>query len=312
MLKSSLRVLTFAVTAALAATAVVPTTAAAITLPGPYKVFEHCPYTNPNIGDYGNCLYNETTSGAFTIGSTTLPIDSPIVLQGGLTVLNGSPLYDAVGAPTLSSPPGHVPGGLLGIVNPAPDWPFPLWVAFWSIVNSVNDVTATMELVAPVQTTFIYALYPPTDGSDPAAATLPLRVRLSNPFLGNTCFIGSAQNPILVKLQTATTNPPPPNQPISGNTGVYNETVTDETNYYSYVSVDGSTLVDNSFAVPAAKGCGNIALGLPILTPLLDFLVSGAVNLKVGLPSASGKNTAVLNGNSRITLGYVVAGQATP
>lgn len=312
MSKSSLRALTFALAAALASAAALPTPAAAITLPGPYKVFEHCPYTNPNIGEYGNCLYNETTSGAFTIGTTTLPIDSPIVLQGGLTVLNGSPLYDAVGAPTLSSPPGHVPGGLLGITNPLPDWPFPLWVAFWSIVNSANDVTATMELVAPVQTVFIYALFPPDDGSDPTAATLPLRVRLSNPFLGNNCYIGSAQNPIVVKLQTATTNPPLPNQPISGNPGTYNEIVTDEANYYSYVSVEGSTLVDNSFAVPAAKGCGNIALGLPIITQVLDALVSGAVNLKVGLPSPAGKNTAILNGSSKIALGYVIAGQATP
>lgn len=312
MSKSSLHALTFALTAALTGIAAAPTTAAAITLPGPYKVFEHCPYTNPNVGDYGNCLYNQTTSGAFTIGSTTLPIDSPIVLQGGLTYLNGSQLYDAVGAPTLSSSPGHVPGGLLGITNPLPDWPFPLWVAFWNIVNSVNDVTATMELVAPVQTVFIYALFPPDDGSDPTAATLPLRVRLSNPFLGNTCYIGSAQNPILVNLRTSTTNPPPPNQPISGDPGVYSETVTDEVNGYSYISVDDSTLVDNSFAVPAAKGCGNVALGLPIVTQLLDALVSGAVNLKVGLPSAAGKNTAILNGSSKITLGYVVAGQATP
>jgi hypothetical protein len=263
---------------------------------GGYARFAHCPYTNPAVGA---CVINTTKSGSFKIGTTTLPIDKPIVLQGGITAIEPSPLYDAVGAPTLASPPGKVPGGLLGIVNPAPDWPFPLWAAFWSAVGAVNDVTATMETVATIQTNFGNALYPPTDGADPTAARLTLRVRLQNPFLGNTCYIGSAQSPVVVNLQSGTTAPPPPNLPISGSIGnAYFGEV--DGNPYAYIQVDDGTLVDNAFAVPAAKGCGNVALGLPIVTQLLDALVSGAVNLKVGLPSAAGKNTAILTGDTSI------------
>jgi hypothetical protein len=264
---------------------------------GPYAMFKYCPYTDPAVG---SCVINTTNSGSLTIGSTTMPIDKPIVLQGGIETIGASPLYDAVGAPTLKSPAAKVPGGLLGIVNPAPDWPGPLWTAFWALVATVNDVNATIEPVQQIQTNFGNALFPPSDGSDPTVARLAVRVHLQNPFLGDKCYIGSAQNPVVLKLQTGTTAPPLPNLPISGNPGTATTVWTDEPNFIGYLQIDGTTLVDNSFAVPAASGCGNIALGLPILTPILDALVSGAVNLKVGLPAVAGKNTAIMTGNASI------------
>lgn len=293
MLKTTLSV---AFATALAGIAVTSTASAAVPT-GPYAVFKYCPYNNPEVGA---CVINTTTSGVLGIGSTTLPITHPIVLQGGIIDTGPSPFYPAVGAPTLSSPPAKVPGGLLGITNPLPDWPLPLWVAFWNIVASVNDVTATLEPVAALQTNFGNALFPPDDGSDPTAAALKVRVRLQNPFLGSSCYIGSPQDPITIKLQTGTTAPPAPNQPISGNPGTYEFETTDPDNGYSVLHIMNNTLVDNSFAVPGAKGCGNIALGLPIITQLLDSLVSGAVNLKVGLPSAAGKNTAIMSGSADI------------
>jgi hypothetical protein len=264
---------------------------------GPYAMFQYCPYTNPEVG---SCVVNTTTSGSLAIGSTVVPVDSPIVLQGGIQSLDASPLYDAIGAPTLSATPAKVPGGLLGLMNPRPDWPAPLWTIFWTIVATANDVNATIEPVETIQTNFANTLNPPTDGSDPTVARLAVRVHLQNPFLGNDCYIGSVQEPIVIKLQTGTTSPPPPNAPISGETGTGSIVVTDPDNFIGYLHVEDSTLVDNAFAVPAAHGCGNVALGLPILTEVLDALVSGAVNLKVGLPSAAGRNTAVLSGDASI------------
>jgi hypothetical protein len=301
--------LSLAFATALAGAAAAPE-AVAGTPSGPYAMFKYCPYTHPDVADGGSCVVNTTRSGMFKIGTTTLPIDQPIVLQGGIKWLSDSPLYDAIGAPTLAAPPAQVPGGLLGIMNPAPNWPGPLWTVFWAIVAVANGVTATMEPVGTVQTNFINALYPPTDGTDPTAARLAVRVRLQNPFLGDNCYIGSAQNPIVIKLQTGTTAPPAPNQPISGDPGETYTVWTDEPNFIGYIQNDGATMVDNSFAVPAASGCGNIALGLPILTEVLDALVSGAVNLKVGLPSAAGKNTAILTGDTSIaSSAYVLASE---
>lgn len=304
MSKSS-RVYAFSIGALMAA--IVAPNAIAGTPSGAFAVFSHCPYaTNPDVGA---CLYATIKGGEVKLGSSATPLVVPAVLQGGLTTpFDASPLYDPVGAPTLSPAPQPVPGGLLGIVNPAPDWPFPLWTAFWSIVNTVNGVTATTELVGPVQTNFSYAVLPPTDGTDPTAILLPVRVRLQNPFLGGTCYIGSASNPIVIHLQTGTTNPPAPNQPISGSPGnVELQTVPLPDGSDGYIiSTTDAVAVDNSFAVPGAKGCGNIALGLPIITDVLDFLVSGAVNLKQGLPSPAGKNSAVMSSDFKVAASQFV------
>ncbi len=54
----------------------------------------------------------------------------------------------------------------------------------------------------------------------------------------------------------------------------------------------GTKLVDNSFAAPGANGCGGI---------LYSWAVDPFVNSIVGVPSAAGTNTAVLE-NSRVQL----------
>ena len=56
--------------------------------------------------------------------------------------------------------------------------------------------------------------------------------------------------------------------------------------------VTGFKLVNNSFSVPAASGCG--------YWPFVS-LITAAVNLKEGLPAASGTNTAIFNGNQNVT-----------
>jgi hypothetical protein len=263
---------------------------------GPYSIFRYCPYqTNPDVGA---CVVATVTSGSFKMGNATVPIGAAITLQGGVRDLGDSPFYPAVGAPTMSPTPQEVPGGLLGIVNPAPDWPFPLWVAFWNIVDAVNGVTAVTEPAGAATANFGNAIFPPDTG-DATAVHLPIRVRLQNPFLGNNCYIGSFSNPIVLNLVTNTTNPPPPNQPISGSVGTFSaEETTNPEGFINYIT--DSVLVDNSFAVPAASGCGNIALGLPIITPILQALVSGAVNLKEGFPSPAGRNTAIMANNVTI------------
>jgi hypothetical protein len=44
--------------------------------------------------------------------------------------------------------------------------------------------------------------------------------------------------------------------------------------------------VNNSFAAPAAEGCGG----------LFSFLIDPAVDAQLKIPSAAGNNTAILNG----------------
>ncbi|WP_125614235.1 MULTISPECIES: hypothetical protein [Actinomadura] len=101
---------------------------------------------------------------------------------------------------------------------------------------------------------------------------LDLKVKLGNPFLGWNCTIGTNSNPIQLNLTVGTTNPPPPNQPISGSPPV--DVSTDPW-------VVKTTLVDNAFSVPGADNCG------------ISDSANWLVNLIAGLPSDAGNNTAI-------------------
>ena len=102
------------------------------------------------------------------------------------------------------------------------------------------------------------------------------------PLLGSECYIGSNTEPIVLKLTTGTTKPPPPNTPIKGNIGEFSSRAEG-----GILVIKNNSLVDNLFAVPAAKGCGGKAF---------EALIDPIVNAKLGLPSSSGTNTAILKG----------------
>jgi PKD repeat protein len=114
---------------------------------------------------------------------------------------------------------------------------------------------------------------------DPISGAANLRVRFlvkieGAPFgadLGPNCAIGSSGSPIDINvLTTGTTNPPAPAVPISG---------------IPYSATTGQArLVNNSFAVPGASGCG-------FLNNLNDI-----INQQIGLQSPAGNNLAVVDG----------------
>jgi len=52
------------------------------------------------------------------------------------------------------------------------------------------------------------------------------------------------------------------------------------------IAVTGNSLVDNTFAVPRATGCGGS----------LSAFVDSAVDAQLGLPSSAGHNTAIMDG----------------
>lgn len=252
---------------------------------GEYAKFNYCPTGNPAVN---YCFYSETKSGFLTMGNKTTPIVNPQILQGGLSV-NAELVSTFIAAETgntLPKTPQPVPGGLLGVT--APSW----WPKFLrdlfneTINNGFTGVSATVELVKPVEFSIINSIL-----QTGTSTLLPVRVKLSNPFLGNNCYIGSASSPITLKLTTGTTSPPPPNTPIKGSVGVFdtNEAITIET-------LTGTKLVDNSFSVPGANGCGG----------LFSFLIDPFVESIVGIPSAAGKNTAVLEGDVYLAVAQAV------
>jgi hypothetical protein len=275
-MRISVRLLT-----ATAATAVIglgaATLASAAAPTGDFANFDHCPYANPNVA---TCFYSNTTAGSLRIGSTSVPLP-PSVVQGGFgqdDYPNGAPWYDAVGAPSFPAMKVKVPGGLLGLVDSGGFSGF-LLTLFNGAVASLNDVYATTELVGSPE---IFPAQIAFTGEAPGLK-LALRIHLENPFLGSGCFIGSAANPVRLVLQTGTTSPPPPNTPISGAIGTWAFN-----SGFSVLTTTGAKMVDNSFAVPAATNCG--------LLPLDKILITRAVNRRVGLPSAAGRNAIILEG----------------
>jgi hypothetical protein len=271
---------------------------------GIFKVFNDCPVEVP-----GNalCSHAETTSGEFSIGSTKVPINKPIILQGGAVKTGSSNpneyfLLPAKDGNSLSKTELNVPGGLTGLVNCEEIKGSGFFEALERATckaifeNKTTGVTATTELVASMSNPAILNLAT-LFLQEGTALTLPLRVHLKNPLLGEGCYIGSESHPIQLHLTTGKTSPPPPNKSISGKLG---EVFEEEEKGQELLVDNNNSLVDNAFSAPAAEGCGGF----------FSFLINPIIDAKIGLPSAAGHNTAVLTGTLKTaTQSAVVASE---
>lgn len=225
---------------------------------------EFAPFADCPVETAALCIVARTTGGEFVIDHKTVPIEGTITLQGGLAsnTFTSLPLLGAVGGETLSRTPLTVPGGLAGIAGLG------------------GEVTATAELAgAPGSVIVNKADLLSQSGT---AVTLPLKVKLSNEVLGEECYIGSDEEPIVLHLTTGTTSPPLPFSPITGARGKIEGKAKGK-----IVAISGTSLVDNDFSVPGATGCGGS----------LSAVVDAAVDLDVGIPSPAGLNTAVMDGS---------------
>ncbi len=243
---------------------------------GEFAVFKECPTSNPSVS---LCFFATSSGGEFHVGTTTVPINKPITLQGGSIVneeTGAETFVEPTNGETLSKTALTVPGGLLGIMAPT-SWPTWLQNIFNEFINNgITGVTATVELVANPGISRANLL-----NAEGTALELPTRVKLGNAFLGESCYIGSAAHPIVQHLTTGTTSPPAPNTPITGTVGELEFNPS-----FTKVTIKNNKLVDNAYAAPAAEGCGGI----------FSFLIDPAINAKLGLPSAAGHNTTILTG----------------
>ncbi|MGN6216138.1 MAG: hypothetical protein ACTHN7_04160 [Solirubrobacterales bacterium] len=253
---------------------------------GNYARFNDCKLSNPNVDV---CLYAETVGGSITTGAKTVPVKKPVVLQGGIeaegNIFGPLRFVGAEDGNSLTKVPQPVPGGLLGVTAPT-WWPLFLQNLFNETINNgFTGVNATLELAGPPSAVNLNALN--LAFATGTALAMPVKVHLENPFLGSSCYIGSSSNPIKLNLTTGTTSPPPPNTPITGNPGSLEGIEGGQ-----IIAISNNKLVDNSFAVPGANGCGG----------LFSFLVDPFVNSIVGVPSPAGTNSATLEGTQYMGL----------
>jgi hypothetical protein len=236
-------------------------------------VFSDCPVAV--LQPEALCIVSTVTSGEFTLGSKTVPINRTVTLQGGL---EGTTLVPAADGNTLSKTPLQLPGGLAGI----------------ELLPPLTEVTATAELAGAGTVSIANTL-----AGEGTAVSLPIVVKLDNPVLGGSCYIGSSSEPVQLNLTTGTTSPPGPNRPITGSPGKLELGA----GLGGIGKLSGVSLVDNSFAAPGVNGCGAL--------PLTPLVVDPLVDIDAGLPAAGGHNTAIMNGTVLNTEARLVVQEAT-
>ena len=251
---------------------------AAAKLTGNWARFAQCPYTNAEVR---RCIYPVTESGEVVLGSKTVPIENPTVLQGGIGKVSEhfSHFFGATNGVTLEEVQQSVPGGLSGLVNCKKISNFIVRIACEvTLENGFTGLNSTLVLARPASE--IRVSQANLSAEEGVALELPVKVRLENPFLGSECYVGSSTSPIWWKLTTGTTSPPEPNKPITGAGGV------GEILEEGEIAVTrGAKLVDNAWSAPGATGCGGFGVEL-----LLDPIINAAA----GLPATAGHNTAIL------------------
>ena len=241
---------------------------------GEYAGFKECPLNRATITD---CVLSVSNGGFFKVGTKTVPLKNPVTLQGGFEGEGaGIKFYGAENGDTLSKTPQPVPGGLLGIT--APTW-WPSWAQEW-FNNLINEgftgVNATVEIAGA--TKGLTGISISTENlltRKGTALGLPTKIHLENAILGSSCYIGSDEKPVQINFTTGKDGA------IEGAVGTVSFNPE-----FTITTISGGKLVNGTFAAPAASGCGGS----------FSFLVDPLVNSILGLPAASGKNQAVLEG----------------
>lgn len=255
---------------------------------GLFAPFAYCPFNDPELD---LCQAALTTGGELRIGEMVVPITRTFVSirgawNGEPNTLPAEPTFSPPEeASTLQSMPLPIPGGLASVIEPA-SLPSSLRAVAEDLVGAgLGGLTATMELAGP--TSSVKPSFKKTQTGEGVTLEEPLKIKLTNPFLGENCHLGSLSDPIKIVGQEELTSPPPPNKPIKGVPG--HLTLNESEGLFE---IRGNSTVDDSFAVPAASGCGGS------LAPLIDR----AIDAKLGLPSPPGRNAEVINGTLEVTL----------
>jgi hypothetical protein len=262
-------------------------------LTGTAADFSNCPVLVIAGNEQNNCVHAYTMGGSVHIGRATVPITVPgDTFDFGEFKAGSSPcgLAEPTGcvlAPphgVINGPAQPIPGGVLGTIGN---------VQLTGVAGQLEWATAPMsgtsfgtfgELCNVTDPLITFDECRLISGSNEPGATLKVRIHLQSPFLGSHCYIGTAGNPIVIALTSGITNPPPPATPIHGKAF---EAIHIRSGGFE---VSGATLVSNSFAVPAAVGCGITG----------GALVDQAIDQKVGLPSPAGRNTIIINATAEL------------
>jgi hypothetical protein len=256
---------------------------------GIYKPFTNCPLLNPLMQESvrasaTGCIAGDAVTGLIKIGNITTPVAHPVTAQfglwdppnavlggvntGGLQQFAGGVLPPLAGVSAqLVTSPEFVPGGLLQALG----CPSSNRIVENLCQEAQNFGGRYLDVHALAQSAGQITNFGLTSW------TQPVKFRLINPLLGNNCFIGSDDNPVVINpsLTGNVTITPDPNPTEHPDTVVF--------------QISQATAADNTFAAPGVTGCGPGGSA--------NIAVDKAIDSSTGLPAASGVNSLTLNGN---------------
>jgi hypothetical protein len=283
------RMLALCIIGALALTAFASSSAWASNPTKTLSIFKNCPTPEEEAGFYYTCVFARTNvgeGGEYTVGSITVPIKHQIVLQYGIKELEENEAEESLlptdGVPAIKPAAETVPGEPIAHISATEQeelgWSQGLKEAYDSArPGKLKKVTESIELAG----------IPATDRGnllrqEGTAVEAPVKIKGENAFLtelGDTCYIGSNEDPIVQHLTSGESTSPKTGETISGkleNIHIYHEG--------QDVAI-GSTLVDNTYPVPAASCTG------PFSTE-----VAATLNKIFGLPAEAGASETILHG----------------
>jgi hypothetical protein len=239
-----------------------------------YAPFTDCPLNRPDMqtpaesagGTQVGCAASISTSGTVTIHGIPVPVTHPVIVQFGERETSaGFVVFPPADGKELVDQPEETPGGLTTLLL---------------CPNGINaDIAALCQKAATSGHTGLTALVrsagPITNFALSTAFTSftqPVKIQLINPLLGGHCYIGSDTNPIVL------------NPVITGTLSIeFDPNGFPDTGVFD---IANAQVTDNTFTVPVATGCGP------------GGVADAAIDFLLGLPSPSGTNSLVLNGNS--------------
>lgn len=241
---------------------------------GTLAPFTDCPLNNAlmrqSVGGLATgCIASISTSGTFTIHGIPMPITHPVTVQFGVwdppnatpTQFSGGILPPLDGRQLVDTPE-QVPGGLPLLLQCPGSTPAIASLCTKAQSSGQTGVTALVRSAGPISN---FAL---------ETFTQPVKIQLINPLLGANCYLGSDSDPIVLNPTI-----------ISGDLTISSPAVAGFDNLAVF-HIANAQATDDTFSVPAATGCG------------AGGVANAPINSLLGLPSASGTNHLVLNGDN--------------